>query len=66
MASNKNIKGKYNLRIMLKDIFGFAEHHEKATYGLGYKLILTRNKDGAVIDRDVGFADARIKIDQVY
>ena len=26
-----------------KDIFGFAEHQEKATYGLGYKLIVTRN-----------------------
>ena len=26
---------------MLKDVFGFAEHQEKATYGLGYKLIVT-------------------------
>ena len=37
LALNKNIKGKYHLRIMLKDVFGYAEHHEKATYGLGYK-----------------------------
>ena len=29
---------------MLKDVFGFAEHQEKATYGLGYKLTLTRKK----------------------
>ena len=27
---------------MLSDIFGFAEHQEKGTYGFGYKLTLTR------------------------
>ena len=32
---NKNVKGKYHVTIMLKDIFGFAEHQEKGTYGLG-------------------------------
>ena len=35
LTNNKNIKGKYHLTIMLKDIFAFAEHQEKATYGLG-------------------------------
>ena len=38
---NKSVKGKYHVRIMLKDIFGFAEHQEKATYGLGYEPTLT-------------------------
>ena len=32
---NKNIEGKHHVRIMLKDIFGFAEHQEKATNSLG-------------------------------
>ena len=32
-CNNKIIKGKYHVRIMLKDVFGFAEHQEKATYG---------------------------------
>ena len=32
LAQTKNMKGKYHLRIMLKDVFGFAEHHEKAVY----------------------------------
>ena len=50
---------------MLKDVFGFAEHQEKATYGLGYKSILTRNKDEAALDKAAGFADARIKTDHV-
>ena len=50
---------------MLKDVFGFAEHQKKATHGLGHQLRLTRNKDDAVFDKAVGFADARIKIDLI-
>ena len=52
LADNKNMKGKYHVRSMLKDIFGFAEHQEKATYGLGYKLALTRNTDNSVLNKD--------------
>ena len=66
LALNKNIKAKYHVKIMLKDIFGYAEHQEKATYGLGYKLTLTRNKDDAVIDKAGGIADARIRIDHIH
>ena len=66
LALNKNIKGKYHVKIMLKDVFGFVEHHEKTTYGLGYKLTLTRIKDDAVIDKAGGIADARIRIDHIH
>ena len=66
LALNKSIKGKYHVKVMLKDVFGFAEHQEKATYGLGYKLTQTRNKDNAVIDKAVGIADARIRIDHIH
>ena len=38
---------------------------KKATYGHGYKLTLTRNKDEAVVHKVVGTADARIKIDHI-
>ena len=65
LSLNKNLKGKYHVKIMLKDVFGFAEHQEKATYGLGYKLTLTRNKDNAVIDKANGIAEARIRIDHI-
>ena len=51
---------------MLKDVFGFAGCQEKSTYDLGYRLTLTRNKDNAVIDKAVGSADARIKIDHIH
>ena len=66
ITNNKNVKGKFHLRIMIKDVFGFAESQEKATYGLGYKLTLTRNKGEAVIDKVAGIADARIKIDHIH
>ena len=35
LTKNKFRKGKYHVRIYLKDVFGFAEYQEKATYGLG-------------------------------
>ena len=66
LALNKNIKDKYHLKIMLKDVFGFAECQAKATYGLGNKLTVTRNKDDAVIDKAGGIADARIRIDHIH
>ena len=31
LTNNKNVKGNINVRIMLKDVFDFAEHQEKAT-----------------------------------
>ena len=58
---NKNTKSKYHLRIMLKDVFGFAESQEKAIYALGNKLTLTRKKDEGVIDKAAGIVHARVK-----
>ena len=66
LTNNKNIKGKNHLRIMLKDVFRFAELQEKATYGLGYKLTITKNKDEAASDKAVGKSDARIEIDHIH
>ena len=66
LAKSKNVKGKHHLRIMLKDVFGFVEHEEKATFGLGYNLILKRDRDDALIDKAGGIADAGIKIDHIH
>ena len=66
LAQNKNVKGKYHVRIMLKDVFEFLECQEKASYGLGHKLTLTRKKDEGVKDKAPGIADARIKVDHIY
>ena len=37
---------------MLRDIFGFAEYQEKATFGLAYKLTLTKDTDDSVLNKD--------------
>ena len=62
LTNNKNIKGKYHVRIYLKDVFGFAEHQEKATYGLGYKLTLTRNSDNVVLNKADATVFGKVKI----
>ena len=61
LTNKKNIKGKYHLRIYLRDNFGFAEHQEVASFDLGYKLTLTRNTDNAVVNKDNATDDAKIK-----
>ena len=66
LTNNKNVKGKHRFRFILKDVVGFVDCQEKPSYGLGYKLTLTRNKDVAVIDKTGGIADARIKIDHIH
>ena len=62
LTNNKSQKGKYHVRIYLKDVFCFAEYQEKATYGLGYKLTLTRNTDNAVLNKGNAANNAKIKI----
>ena len=51
---------------MFKDVFGFAEQQDKATYRLCCQLLLTKNKSDAVIDKAAATADARIKIDHIH
>ena len=51
ITNDKNIKGKYHITVMLKDVFGFAEHQEKAAYGMGYKITITRNVDNSVLSK---------------
>ena len=61
LTNNKNINGKYHVRIYLKDIFGYAEYQQKATYGLGYKLTLTRNTDNAVLNKTNAINNGKVK-----
>ena len=65
LSNNKSQKGKYHARIYLKDVFGFAEYQEKVTYGLGYKLTLTRNSDNAVLNKAKATNNAKIKINAI-
>ena len=65
LSNNEIIKGKYHVRIMLKDVFGFSELQEKATYGLGYKLTLTRNTDNSVLNKDNAIHISKVKINVI-
>ena len=65
LTNNKNFKGKNHPRIYLKDIFGFAEHQKKGTYGLGYRFILTRNTDNAVVNKAATVNNAKVKINSL-
>ena len=47
---------------MLKDIFGFAEHPGKTTYGLGHELTLTRNRDSAILSKGNAINNAKSKL----
>ena len=62
LTKNKKLKGKYHVRNYLKAFFDFAEHQEKATYGLGYKLNLTRNSDNSALNKSNGTTIGKIKI----
>ena len=35
LANIEGTKGNYLVRVYLKDVFAFAEHHDTCTYGLG-------------------------------
>ena len=65
LSNNKTQKGKYHVRIYLKDVFVFAEYQEKGTYGLGYKLTLTRNTDNAVLNKGNAINNGKIKINAI-
>ena len=64
-TTNRNIERKYLVRFYLKDIFGFAEQQEIATYRLGCELTLTRNVDNAVVNKDNATKIGRIKINAI-
>ena len=65
LNNNKTQKGKYHRRYYLKDVLGFAEHQQVGTFGMGYRLILTRNTDNAVLNNDNATNVAKIVINGV-
>ena len=65
LTNNKAIKGRYQVRIYLKDIFGFAEDQEKASFGLGYRLKIPRNTDNSVLNKANTTNNGKIKINSL-
>ena len=66
LTNVKNIKDKFHVTIMLINVFGFAEHQEKAIYGVGYKLTLSWNTDEAFLNKSSRTADARNTYDKIH
>ena len=50
---------------MLRDVFGSAEHQAKATFGLGYRLISTKNLNTAVLNKIVAIAVAEVVFNNI-
>ena len=65
LLNNKTQKGKFHLRIYLKDVFGFAENQEFGTFGFSYRLTLTRNTDNAVLNKNDATNNAKIVINEI-
>ena len=63
--NNKTQKCKFHLRIYLKGVFGFSEYQEVGTFGLSYRLTLTRNTDNAVLNKNDAKNNAKIKINGI-
>ena len=57
----KTQKGKFHLRVYLKDIFGFAEYQKTRTFGLSYRLTLIRNTDNAILNENDTTNNAKLK-----
>ena len=62
LTNNKNVKGKYHVRIMLKNLFGFAEHRKKGTYRLGCKLTIIRYSDSSVLKKAIATNNAKLLV----
>ena len=54
LSENETTKGNYHVRNYWKGLFGFAEHQDTCTFGLGYKLTLQRNSDNQMLRRRAG------------
>ena len=62
LINNKNQNGDYCVGIMLRDVFGFAEHQQEATYGLGYRLAITRKFKEAALNKAEPIANVKVLI----
>ena len=65
LTTNETQKVKFHLRIYLKDVFGFAEYQETGTFGLFYRLTLTRNTVNAVLKKENATNNAKNKINGI-
>ena len=65
LTYNKNQKGKFYVRNMLKVVFCYAQEQQKAIFGLGYKLTLARKSENAVLNKNNAINNVKIKINRI-
>ena len=65
LTNKKTQKGKYHVRIYLKEVSGFVEYKKKGTDGLAYKLTLTRDTDNVVLNKGNAINNGKIKINAI-
>ena len=65
LTNNKNTKDKHHVRIKVKDVFGFSDCQEKATFGLGYKIKLTSSSDNSVLNKDKASNNGKSKVNSI-
>ena len=68
LSNDKNQKVRNQIRNKLEDILRFVEHQQKETFGVGYKLTLTRNLDNSLlnIDKATNIGKSKINIIEWY
>ena len=64
LTNNRIEKGRFFVRIKLKDLFGFADQ-EKITYGLGYSLTLKRKSSNDAILRGNAVDAAKVVVKDI-
>ena len=60
ITNNKTVKVRSYVEVLLRDVFGFAEWHEKVTYGFEYSLTLTTNQHKVVVNRAAATTTVKI------
>ena len=66
ITNNKNIKGKLHVRIMLEDVFEFAQHQEKCIYGHCPEKTSTGKEDDAVLSKAEAIVEGGSTINGIH
>ena len=58
LGTNKVSRSELHAKILIEDVFGFAENQVKATYGLGFEITMYRKIGSAILSRNAATPDS--------
>ena len=64
--TNKVNRCKFQVRILIGDVFGSVDPQKKATYALGFDFILYKKVDSAVLGQNAATAGRETSIHAIY